>query len=262
MNLISKLPNEIMQAAPILFVHGAWHGAWCWDVHFMDYFVSKGYATYALDLSNHGNNPKSKSLNLMTFSDYVADVHEAVTAIGSEPILIGHSMGGGVVQKYLEKYPAKAAIGLASLPIKTGAKFATLRVLKNFPLDFLITNLTLNMHRLVSTQKKAQWAFYEESINANDLKKYQEALQSESYLGFVQMLFFSVKKNYHEKTPMFFIAGETDNIFSMKEEERTAAYYNADFAIIKNAPHNLMLVSQWKEVAEVIENWLIQKVRN
>jgi len=21
---------------PLLFVHGAWHGAWCWDEHFLD----------------------------------------------------------------------------------------------------------------------------------------------------------------------------------------------------------------------------------
>ncbi|WP_181447434.1 hypothetical protein [Mycolicibacterium vulneris] len=22
--------------APLLFVHGAWHGAWCWDEHLLD----------------------------------------------------------------------------------------------------------------------------------------------------------------------------------------------------------------------------------
>jgi hypothetical protein len=27
---------------PLLFVHGAWHGAWCWDEHFLDLFADKG----------------------------------------------------------------------------------------------------------------------------------------------------------------------------------------------------------------------------
>jgi hypothetical protein len=28
---------------PLLFVHGAAHGAWCWDEHFLDFFAEKGY---------------------------------------------------------------------------------------------------------------------------------------------------------------------------------------------------------------------------
>ena len=260
MNLITKLPNKIKKKNPILFVHGAWHGAWCWEVYFMDYFVSKGYATYALDLSNHGKNKQSKSLNLTSFSDFVNDVHEAVTEIGSEPILIGHSMGGGVVLKYLEKYPAKAAVNLASLPISTGAQYATVRFAKRFPWAFLMGNLTMNLHRIVRTKEQVKWAFYGENISDADLQKHQRALQGESYLGFLEMLFFKVKINHHKKTPMFFIAGEKDNIFSVKELEHTAAHYNADLKVIKNAPHNLMLSSEWKEVANEIQRWLSKKL--
>jgi pimeloyl-ACP methyl ester carboxylesterase len=32
---------------PLLFVHGARHGAWCWDEHFLDFFADRGYACYA-----------------------------------------------------------------------------------------------------------------------------------------------------------------------------------------------------------------------
>ena len=28
--------------APLLFVHGAWHAAWCWDEHFLSYFADRG----------------------------------------------------------------------------------------------------------------------------------------------------------------------------------------------------------------------------
>jgi pimeloyl-ACP methyl ester carboxylesterase len=34
---------------PLLFVHGAWHGAWCWDEHFLDLFADKGYRALAVN---------------------------------------------------------------------------------------------------------------------------------------------------------------------------------------------------------------------
>lgn len=29
--------------APLLFVHGAFIGAWCWDEHFLKYFADLGW---------------------------------------------------------------------------------------------------------------------------------------------------------------------------------------------------------------------------
>ena len=40
--------------APLVFVHGAWHGAWCWDEHFLGHFAAKGYRAIALDLRGYG----------------------------------------------------------------------------------------------------------------------------------------------------------------------------------------------------------------
>jgi len=30
------------KATPLVFVHGAWHGAWCWDEFFLPCFADKG----------------------------------------------------------------------------------------------------------------------------------------------------------------------------------------------------------------------------
>ena len=43
--------------APLLFVHGSWHGAWCWDEHLLDFFADKGYRAVALSLRGHGEAP-------------------------------------------------------------------------------------------------------------------------------------------------------------------------------------------------------------
>ncbi len=42
---------------PLLFIHGAWHGAWCWDEHFLDFFANNGFHAVALSLRGHGNSP-------------------------------------------------------------------------------------------------------------------------------------------------------------------------------------------------------------
>ncbi len=37
---------------PLLFVHGGWHGAWCWDEYFLDFFAAKGYRVLAVSQSS------------------------------------------------------------------------------------------------------------------------------------------------------------------------------------------------------------------
>lgn len=36
--------------APVVFVHGSSHAAWCWDEHWLDYFADNGHDAYAISL--------------------------------------------------------------------------------------------------------------------------------------------------------------------------------------------------------------------
>ena len=55
LEVIERKPRRESDKAPLLFVHGAWHGAWCWDENFLDFFAEKGYRAVALSLRGHGN---------------------------------------------------------------------------------------------------------------------------------------------------------------------------------------------------------------
>jgi len=252
--MISK-KVENSQLPAILFVHGAWHSSWYWDVHFMDYFYAKGFSTYALDLTLHGNNPSNRSLNLLTFSDYINDVKKALEGIDEPVVLVGHSMGGAIVQKYLEHYPAQAAILLATVP-SSGVIKATLNILKIFPSRVIRGIISLNLYHIIKGEKHSKWAFYDNSITKEELTKYSNKLQKESFVAYVEMIFFRVKKNYHTKIPMLVLAAEQDNLFSVKEQLKTAKEYNADYQLIKNTGHNLMLTSAWRNTADVIFDWI------
>lgn len=54
LEIISRKPASSARPTPLLFVHGAWHAAWCWAEYFLDYFAAHGYESSALSLRGHG----------------------------------------------------------------------------------------------------------------------------------------------------------------------------------------------------------------
>ena len=50
----SRLPSTPARKAPLLFVHGGYCDAWCWDVYFLPWFARRGHAAHALSLRGDG----------------------------------------------------------------------------------------------------------------------------------------------------------------------------------------------------------------
>lgn len=101
---------------PLLFVHGAWHGGWCWNEHFLSFFPSRGFRAIALSLRGHGTSPIQKSPRRYSISDFLTDLSSVAQHLPTAPVLVGHSMGGFLVQKYLETHDIPAAVLIASAP--------------------------------------------------------------------------------------------------------------------------------------------------
>jgi pimeloyl-ACP methyl ester carboxylesterase len=59
------------------------------------------------------------------------------------------------------------------------------------------------------------------------------------------------------KTPLLWLAGELDAVIGVEVERRSAAYYQADFVVVPDAAHNLMMEHNHRETAETINKWLI-----
>ena len=134
--VIDKAHASAAYPTALLFVHGGYHAAWCWDEHFLDYFADNGFRAFAVSLRGHGGSTRSKPLGSCSISDYVDDVHSAADRLDSEPVLVGHSMGGFVVQKHLEQYRAPAAVLMASIPPQ-GTLRVVLRMVRRHPWTFL-----------------------------------------------------------------------------------------------------------------------------
>ena len=92
---------------PLLFVHGLGHGAWCWE-HWLGAAADAGYPAYAVSLRGHGGSPGR--LRTARLGEYVDDVVATAESLPRPPVLVGHSLGGLVVQRALARYAARAAV--------------------------------------------------------------------------------------------------------------------------------------------------------
>lgn len=87
-----------------LLVHGAWHGAWCFD-GLIDALDDRGLAATAVDLPGHGDDPTP--LSAVTLDAYVERIRLAVTELDRPVTLVGHSMGGMVISAAAEQMPTQ-----------------------------------------------------------------------------------------------------------------------------------------------------------
>jgi pimeloyl-ACP methyl ester carboxylesterase len=150
LEVIDKGSATEFHPVPLLFVHGAQHAAWCWDDHFLDFFADNGYRAIALSLRGHGGSPVSKPLNKCTIADYLEDVRSVAATLPTTPVLVGHSMGGFIVQKYLETGKAPAAVLVSSAQPRSFF-LSALRVSNKHPWAAIKTFVTRNHLNLYPT---------------------------------------------------------------------------------------------------------------
>jgi len=92
--------------APILLIHGAWHGAWCWD-RLIPVLTARGRKAVAIDLPGGGDD--QTPLAEVTLDLYAQRVVEALEALDEPAILVGHSMGGLSITEAAERAPERVA---------------------------------------------------------------------------------------------------------------------------------------------------------
>jgi pimeloyl-ACP methyl ester carboxylesterase len=258
LEMISKYPRQNSHPTPLLFIHGTLHTAACWDVYFLDYFAQHGFAAHAVNLRGHGNSEGHERLPWTRIADFVEDVANAVQQLPSPPILIGHSMGGFIVQKYLEDHNAPAAVLLSS-PSPAGLLPTAIRTARRQPWAFAKVNLTLSLQPLIATPQLVGEAFFSKDLPEEQLLEYWKQTQDDSFRAFVDMVALDLPKPAKVKTPLLVLGVARDNMIAPSEIEATARAYNTQAEIIPDVAHNSMLDPRWQSVAERILTWLNQQ---
>lgn len=99
-------PASGVAKAPVVLVHGAFLGAWCWD-EVTPHLAAAGHEVAAPDLPGHGAD--ETPLAEITLQSYVDRVLAVVDAAPAPVVLVGHSMAGVVISEVAEQRPDKIA---------------------------------------------------------------------------------------------------------------------------------------------------------
>jgi pimeloyl-ACP methyl ester carboxylesterase len=95
--------RESGQGQPMILLHGIFGSSDNWLTPAK--LLSSQFHTFALDLRNHGQSPHEESFNYPVMA---ADVLEFIEANKiTNPVIVGHSMGGKVAMNFALAYPDK-----------------------------------------------------------------------------------------------------------------------------------------------------------
>ena len=255
-------PSE-QHPVPVLFVHGAEHAAWCWDEHFLDFFADRGYRAIAMSLRGHGGSPTTKPPTALSISDYVNDVVSVAGTLPVCPVVVGHSMGGFVVQKYLESHAAPAAVLVASAPPHGGggAVFRMGRVLLHNIIFHPFSTLTAfsagRSLPYLTELERVRSLFFSPLTPESSVARYAARLRQEQIgRAALDMILLDLPKTHRVTTPTLVLGAECDSSVTRREVEATARAYGVRAEIFPDMGHDMMLEPDWHVVAERIDAWL------
>ena len=236
----------VPEKAPLLFVHGLGHGAWCWS-HWLEAAAAAGHPAYAVSLRGHGSS--QGSLRTARLSHYVDDVVHTAASLPRRPVLVGHSLGGLVVQLALARYAARAGVLVAPVPAHP-AVGSLLAIARRHPGDaarlFLGRSLPLRREYLFN------------QLSGPDAQRLADRCGPESPLVQYQLLMHRPAGQPRGDAPVLVLATPDDALVPLADVRRTASRYAAPVLTFPGMGHDLMLDHGWRAPLDAMTSWIGQ----
>jgi pimeloyl-ACP methyl ester carboxylesterase len=239
---------------PLLFIHGSYCGAWIWERHFLPAFAQEGWYGAAISLRGHGKSEGADKIDSFGIKEYLEDIKAGVALFDEPPVLIGHSLGGYMVQKYALELPVTAQILLSS-PSLWGLASSAQHIAVCNPL------LALELGKLMTLGQ----AFADGSVIANALflhPQSPDSLKDDLCLLQRESSRFSMEASWPEwrlpkqAVPTLVIGGDHDAFIPTSDFRYSAAFWCGDLKILPDVPHGLMLDPCWPTVVKEMTVWL------
>lgn len=223
----------------LIFIHGFWANAEVWNP-LISYFNKRNFDCTAINLRDGLNMRKT------CFSDYVNKVKALAT---ENDILIGHSMGGLIVQKVAEEMSIKGGVAICPAPPK-GIKFR-----KSMPLS------SLKYLPKVITKRpfKPDFLFYKKfflnCVEEEALSIYNK-LEAESATVAYELALSKIRVDEKKVgCPLLFIARNGDKVLTSQMVRQIAKKYNAEF-VVEDGCH--WIFDNWENTAEKIQKFVLE----
>jgi pimeloyl-ACP methyl ester carboxylesterase len=222
--------------ATLLFIHGAFHGAWSW-AHYVALFSDRGFATAAVDLRGHGGLPQDANFSAQGVREMADDAIAAAKLLGDEFVFVAHSFGALVALAAAREIAPRALVLLAPAP-PGGLE------LPPFAPSALVAP---------PPETRARKWFLQG--HAGDLGPYLARLCAESPALLNATGTLSAEP---PAIPMLCLSGSLDNsvFHTPEQDEATAKTLGAELQVIARGSHCLMIDDTWQDSARAILGWL------
>ena len=235
---------------PILFVHGMFGGGWMFE-NYARFFVARGHACYAVYLRGHHERNRVPDVGQVSVRDYADDARVVARALG-RPIVIGHSMGGLIVQMLAESGDALAAVMIAAAPPRWISPLGVAllyRMLFHLPALFLSRPIhatradadALMFNRTPPAERPAQFA----------------RLVPESGRAGRELAFGAVAVDAGKvRIPMLSVGASEDRFLPPRIARAIAKKYGGEHLQFAGHAHHIINEPGWEMPARAIGEWL------
>ncbi|HTX89966.1 MAG TPA: alpha/beta hydrolase [Anaerolineales bacterium] len=257
-----------MSTKTVVFIHGMYMTPLCWE-NWLPYFNARGYRSFSPPWPGRDkpvealrNSHPDPHLRKLTLREVLESLSGYLATLDEKPILIGHSMGGLVVQLLLQRGLAVGGVAIDSAPPQ-GVITAQWSFLKsNWPHinPFADRNQPIQM-----SFKRFQYAF------VNGLPESQQQIAFDRYVvpesrrvpgeSLTRVAAIDFKKPH---SPLLLVAGSADHIIPAALNRANFARYKstgsvADFKEFPSRTHFIIGQERWEEVADSILAWIKEK---
>ena len=253
-----------MSAQPgIVFVHGMYMNGVSWEP-WIERAKTRGVESTAPSWPFHDGTPAElranvpAGLGMLTFGAVVDHFKGILKGLPTPPVLIGHSIGGLVVQKLINE--GFGALGVAISPAPPQGIFTLDPTF--FKANFPHINPFAGSRPVFMTPKRFHYAFCNTLTRRASDEAFEQFVVPESRLVPRSTLGKSAKIDFSAvRAPLFFLAGTRDHLTPVAMVRRNASKYKDDSGHVEyrefvGRSHYICGEPGWEEVAEAAIGWL------
>jgi pimeloyl-ACP methyl ester carboxylesterase len=256
LEILHAFPEGPRRGAPLLFLHGAFTGAWSWREVFLPFFARRGREALALSFRGHGGSGGRDGLNTATLSQYEDDIRRALALCPEPPVVIAHSLGGLVAQRLIGRTPMRALVLLASLP-PDGLALVSPRLVLTEPVIWVEALLGSMTRQKGPVSDATSRLLFSEGLPAERVARYSAMMTPESPRALSEAhlpSFICPALMLGLRTLV--IGGGLDRLVWRASTLRTAFYHGAEHQCVDSVGHFMQLDLGAEEVARRILDWV------
>ena len=249
-------PESGGEGAPLLFVHGAFAGAWCWAETFLPFFGRRGRQAVAVSLRGHGASEGGDELRGAALDDLASDLGRAIASFAEPPVVVAHSLGGYLAQLLIGRARMRGLVLMGSLP-PDGMALVGPRLAMTEPKIWSQAVAATVTNSRATIDLAGLQLLFGEGVPREKALRYGARLIPESPRALAEAhLPRPVVSALLAGLPTLVLNGVVDRLVWPSTALRSAAYHASGHRFFAEGGHFLMLDPLAEDVAREILDWL------